>query len=311
MSTVSSRGVYHFPVREERFGHNDQGHSDIQLSSYDLAVPGWATSMESEFHALDTCTYVFGQFVWTGFDYLGEPSPYNEQWPARSSYFGIVDLCGLPKDRYYMFKTQWTDQDVLHILPHWSWPGREGQKTPIHIYTSFESVELFLNGRSLGRKQFQKKSYNLLNHYRLIWEDVLYEPGELKAVAYTGEIAVAEKIVKTAGHPEQINLSVDRDNICGDGEDMAFVTVAVQDAAGTLCPHAAHQINFEIDGPGEIAAVCNGDPTCLDSFKSTSCKVFNGLCVVYLRSLKNKTGKLILKASSPSIHSKEIEINVR
>ena len=311
MSTVSSRGIYHFPVREERLGDSDACHADLQLSSYDLVVPPWATTMETEFHALDNCPYIFGQYVWTGFDYIGEPTPYNRQWPARSSYFGIVDLGGLPKDRYYMFQTQWTDKDILHILPHWTWHGREGLRTPVHIYSSFEEVELFLNGRSLGKRKLQTKSFNLLNHYRFIWDNVFYEAGELKAVAYSDGKPAMEKIIKTAGLAEKLTLEVDRNEFSADGDDMVFVTVAVEDRNGNPNPIACNLVEFELDGPAEIAGVCNGDPTCLDSFKDDKCKLFSGKCVVYLQSVKDCKGEVKLKAAGAGVKSAEITLKVK
>ena len=310
MSTVSSRGIYHFPLRDEKIFDSDNGHADLHLSSYDLAYPPWGTTMENEFHYQDESPFIMGQFVWTGFDYLGEPMPYNRQWPARSSYFGIVDLCGLPKDRYYAFMAKWTDRDVLHLLPCWTWPGREGQITPVHAYTNMERVELFLNGRKMGSRDRCRKHTNLLHHYRMTWDDVRYEPGELKAVGYRGGKAVCEKIVRTAGEPEQISVTADRTFIKADGDDMVFIVAEIKDENGVLCPNAALQLSFELDGPGEIVAVDNGDQTSLESFHSHSHNTFNGLCVGYIRSLPESPGKLTVKVSSPSLQGASIIIDV-
>ncbi|MBT3292417.1 MAG: DUF4982 domain-containing protein, partial [Victivallales bacterium] len=180
-SCVSSRGVYHFPPEEEW----DLAKDDLQVSSYDLASPEWGCSPEVEFHAQDQYPHILGEFVWTGWDYLGEPTPYMIEWPSRSSYFGIVDLCGIPKDRYYLYQAQWSDRLVLHLLPHWTWPGREGELIPVHCYTSYDAVELFVNGESQGRRSKQLNS--IAEQYRLIWNDVRYAPGEIKVVAFDAD----------------------------------------------------------------------------------------------------------------------------
>jgi len=303
-STVSSRGAYYFPVTEDV----NPIRESLQVSSYDMAYPGWAYSPDVEFQAQDACDFSLGEFVWTGFDYLGEPTPYQEQWPSRSSYFGIIDLCGIPKDRFYLYQSQWTDKEVLHLLPHWTWPGREGESTPVHCYTSFNTVELFLNGKSLGRRS--KRAKLMMGTYRIVWPDVQYEAGELKAVAYDHEgKPVAETTTRTTGAPAAIELMLDRNSIAADGDDMAFATVRILDADGNLCPTADNLVNFRLDGPAEIAAVGNGDATSLEPFQADHRKAFNGMCMVYLRSTKDGSGgSITLHAEAEGLETATAEL---
>jgi beta-galactosidase len=302
-STVSSRGEYYFPVSEDVSPIRES----LQVSSYDMAYPGWAYSPDVEFRAQDECDFSLGEFVWTGFDYIGEPTPYSEEWPSRSSYFGIIDLCGIPKDRFYLYQSKWTDKQVLHLLPHWTWPGREGECTPVHCYTSFNTVELFLNGESLGRRS--KRAKLMMGTYRLVWPDVRYAPGELKAVAYDNEgQPAAETVVKTAGQPAAIELTLDRNSIVADGDDMAFATVRILDAQGTLCPTADNLVTFRVEGPAEIAAVGNGNAISLEPFQADHRKAFNGMCVVYLRSVKDGSGTITLHATAEGLKKTEILI---
>lgn len=297
-STVSSRGEYYFPVTEDVSPIRES----LQVSGYDMAYPGWAYSPDVEFRAQDECDFSLGEFVWTGFDYLGEPTPYSEQWPSRSSYFGIIDLCGIPKDRYYLYQSKWTDEEVLHLLPHWTWPGREGETTPVHCYTSFNTVELFLNGESLGRRS--KRAKMMMGTYRLVWPDVRYASGELKAVAYDDEgNPAAETVVKTAAEAAAIELTLDRDTISADGDDMAFATVRILDAAGALCPMADDLVTFRIVGPAEIAAVGNGNAASVEPFQADYRKAFNGMCMVYLRSRKGSSGPITLYASAAGLEA--------
>ncbi|MFP4443898.1 MAG: beta-galactosidase GalB, partial [Spirochaetia bacterium] len=281
-SCISSRGEYFFPAAEEK---EPVPRPNLHVSSYDLAAPPWGYPPEYEFRAQDELPYILGEFVWTGFDYLGEPTPYREEWPSRSSYFGIVDLAGIPKDRYYLYQSVWTDKDVLHLLPHWNWEGREGAVIPVHCYTGFPRVELFLNGRSLGVRE--KTRDKLFGRYRLIWDDVVYEPGELKAAAY--DAAGNERLVrtvKTAGPADGIGMNPDRSVILADGDDLSFVTVSFLDREGNLCPRADNLVQFSLSGPGEIAGVDNGDQTSLEPFQADRRKAFNGMCVLIVRSLK-------------------------
>lgn len=288
-STVSTRGEYKFPVKEKRGAY----YEDYQVSSYDLEYPSWACTPDTEFEQQDDCDFVLGEFVWTGFDYLGEPTPYNEGTPARSSYFGIVDLAGLKKDRYYLYKSKWSDDPVLHVLPHWNWEERLGQKVPVFCYTNYPKVELFVNGKSMGVKQKNRNS--VYERYRLMWNDVVYQPGEIKAVAYDDDGEIAEtQIIRTAGKTYSIRTSVDRDTIKADGKDLAFVTVEILDKQGNLCPKADNLLFFEVDDNTSLKAVCNGDPTCQTSFSSRYMRTFNGKLVVVLQS-RRKPGTSRLK----------------
>jgi len=281
-STVSSRGIYKFPV--EQFKH--KVYDDFQSSSYDLEACRWSNIPDEDFYWQDNFNWVIGEFVWTGFDYLGEPTPYNEVWPSRSSYFGICDLAGLPKDRYYLYRSRWNTKDeTLHILPHWNWEGRVGEVVPIFVYTSYDSAELFVNGKSQG---IQKKSEeSLLHRNRLMWMDVKYEPGIVEVVAYDEEGNPAlKRRVKTAGKPHHLELSADRDAIIADGKDLSYITVSVVDKDGNLCPLADNQLNFEVSGAGIFKAVCNGDATSLEMFHLPTMKAFSGKLVVTVQSLK-------------------------
>jgi beta-galactosidase len=279
-STVSSRGVYKFPVVK---GIEKQ-YPDFQSSSYDLEYCSWSNLPEDDFILEDTKPWVIGQFVWTGFDYLGEPTPYDNNWPSRSSYFGMVDLAGLPKDRFYLYRSKWkTNSETLHILPHWNWEGREGQVTPVFVYTNYDSAELFVNGKSKGVKT--KNDETAQSKYRLMWMDVKYEPGTIKVIAYDkdGE-AAAEKTVVTAGKPHKLMLDPDRKEIKADGKDISFVTVFVVDEKGNPCPNVSEQLKFKVTVNGSYRAACNGDATSLEQFHLPTMKLFNGKLVVLVQS---------------------------
>ncbi len=280
-STVSSRGVYNFPLSS---GMNVR-HPDHQSDSYDLEYCIWSNVPDDDFAADEDWPWMLGQFVWTGFDYLGEPTPYDtNDWPNHSSMFGIVDLAGLPKDRYWLYRSVWNEtENTLHVLPHWTWPGREGQTTPVFVYTSYPSAELFINGVSQGRREFSNESN--LTRYRLMWNDVAYQPGELKVVAYdkAGKVA-EEKTVRTAGKPYALQCSVDRSVLTADGDDMAFVTVTVVDKAGNPVPTAANLVNISVSGAATFEAVANGDPTCLESFRQPAMHLFSGALCFIVRS---------------------------
>jgi beta-galactosidase len=268
------------------------------MSSYDLYFPNWATSPDKEFTAEDRFPFVGGEFVWTGWDYIGEPTPFN----SRSSYFGIIDLAGFKKDRFYIYQAHWRpEMPMAHILPHWTWPDRVGQVTPVHVYTSGDEGELFLNGQSLGRKQ--KAQYE----YRLRWDDVVYQPGTLKVVTYKNGKEWATDEMKTADAPAKLTAKPDRSAIHGDGQDLSFVTITVEDAKGVMAPQADNSIHFDISGPGEIAATDNGDATSFESFQSHDHKAFNGLCLVIVRSTR-AAGDITLKASSAGLQRTEITI---
>jgi beta-galactosidase len=297
-SCVSTRGFYDFPERpmEKTYIHRDS----LQVASFDLETPPWAKVPDVEFDGVDRCPYVMGEFVWTGFDYLGEPTPYNAEWPARSSYFGIVDLCGIPKDRYYLYQARWSGKRVLHLVPHWTWPGREGQKTRVQCYTSYDRIELFVNGASQGVRE--KDPAELMERYRLSWTDVVYQPGELKAVALSedGE-PLAEAVVRTAGAPHKLVLLPERTEIAADGNDLVYVRVRMHDAAGTLCPWAEDLVTFGIEGPADLAAVDNGSQTSLEPFRGNQRRLFYGQAMAVLRSRKGETGTVLLRAATPSV----------
>lgn len=328
-SCISSRGEYFFPVTTNKSG----GQADFQMSSYDLYAPSWATPPDWEFRGQDEYPFVAGEFVWTGFDYLGEPTPYNSDRsnllnftdpaekarlekeleeigkihvPSRSSYFGIVDLAGFKKDRFFLYQARWRpDLRMAHILPHWNWPGREGQVTPVHVYTSGDEAELFLNGKSLGRKK--KGQYE----YRIVWDDVVYQPGELKVVAYKNGRKWATDTVKTTGPAAKLEMQPDRSKIKADGADLSYVTVTVEDKNGLEVPRSKNHIQFSIEGPGEIVATDNGDATSLVSFQSKERNAYNGLALVIVRSKPGETGTVVLKATAEGLKGAETKIVVR
>ncbi|TPV31836.1 glycoside hydrolase family 2 protein [Paucihalobacter ruber] len=303
-STVSSRGVYKFPVEKGSMKTYD----DLQSSSYDLEYCSWSNLPEDDFILQDDKPWVLGEFVWTGFDYLGEPTPYDEFWPSRSSYFGIADLAGLPKDRYYLYRSRWnTKEPTLHILPHWNWEGREGQTTPVFVYTNFNSAELFVNGKSQGI-QTKTKNGSPQERYRLMWMDVTYEPGTLKVIALDDNgKQVVGKVIKTAGKPHKIVLEPDVTVLKANGEDLSFVTVSVVDENGIPCPTANNQLNFEVSGNGTFRAVCNGDPTSLELFHLPTMKLFSGKLVVLVQSTE-AAGSMELKVSGEGLISRSVQL---
>ena len=296
-STVSSRGVYKFPV-EKKY---DALYDDHQSSSYDLEYCSWSNVPDDDLALAEDYPWTMGQFVWTGFDYLGEPSPYDtDAWPNHSSMFGIIDLASIPKDRYWLYRSVWNrDSATLHILPHWNWEGREGEVTPVFVYTSYPRAELFLNGRSLG---FREKCDSTLQHrFRLMWNDVRYEPGELTVVAYDSEGNKAmQKSVRTAGEPYALELIPARESITADGKDLLYVTVRIVDRDGNLCPLDSRKVRFEVSGAGEFRAVANGDPTCLELFHEPEMSAFGGMLTVIVQS-KEKAGRITLKASADGL----------
>lgn len=303
-STVSSRGIYKFPVVQEK----NKQYDDLQCSSYDLEACSWSNVPDEDFVLQDDKPWVIGEFVWTGFDYLGEPTPYDESWPSRSSYFGISDLAGLPKDRFYLYRSRWnTADETLHVLPHWNWEGREGEITPIFVYTSYNSAELFVNGKSMG---IQKKNASTAqNRYRLMWMDVKYEPGTLKVVAFDDEgNPVSEKEIHTAGKPYKIILNPDRKTIKADGKDLSFVEVSVVDKNGIPCPNATNQLKFKVKGEGTYRAACNGDATSLELFHLPTMKLFSGKLVVLVQST-NQSGNIELSVTGNGLKSGKLNLN--
>ena len=303
-STVSSRGVYKFPVEAS----DSKTYTDGQCSSYDVEYCPWSNLPDDDWRMQDDRDYTIGEFVWTGYDYLGEPSPYDEYWPSRSSYFGICDLAGLPKDRYYLYRSHWRKDDAtLHVLPHWTFPGREGETTPVYCYTSWPSAELFVNGKSQGR--ILKNPNTRLDRYRLRWNNVKYEPGEIKVVAYDYDgTAKGEKIIRTAGAPVRIVLKADRNSISSKGEDLSFVTVSVVDKNGTPCPTATNNMKFNVSGAGKFRAACNGDATSLVAFNSTEMPLFSGELVVVVEGLRHGTAMLSVSADGLPMATLPIEV---
>jgi len=288
-STVSSRGVYYFPVNPTDKGVHDNG----QCSSYDVEWCSWSNLPDDDWVWQDDKDWVIGEFVWTGYDYLGEPTPYDEYWPSRSSYFGICDLAGLPKDRYWLYRSKWNKTaHTVHLLPHWTWPDRKGEVTPVYCYTDGVEGELFVNGKSQGR--IRKNPKSRLDRYRLRWNDVKYEPGEIRVVAYDAEgNRIGEAVRRTAGKAAMLVAKADGDSYRANGEDLVFVTVSVADKKGTEVPTCNDELAFTVKGAATFEAVCNGDATSLQSFKEPHMQLFNGQLVVILRTTKN-AGKATL-----------------
>ena len=310
--------MYKFPVEISY----TKTHPDGQCSSYDTEFGWWCNLPDDDFLMNDDRPWSIGQFVWTGFDYLGEPTPYDEYWPSRSSYFGICDLAGLPKDRYYLYRSQWNRQDnTIHLLPHWTWPGREGEVTPVYCYTNFPEAELFVNGKSQGRirkthctqlaHDMWKKILcdSILDRYRLRWNHVKYEPGEIKVVVYDGNGQEAgTSVIRTAGKAAVIQAEPDRTQISPDG-DLAFVTVSLTDKDGNLCPDADNQMSFAVDGAARFRAVCNGDATSVETFTTPTMKLFHGQLVVVVEGVKK--GKATLTISTEGLPEKTVELTVK
>lgn len=306
-STVSSRGVYHFPVEFDE--HLVVLHPDNQSNSYDNESCIWSNTPDIDFF-MDEKPYVLGQFVWTGFDYLGEPSPYDtDAWPSHSSVFGIIDLASLPKDRFYLYRSQWNnDDETLHLLPHWNWEGREGEVTPVFVYTSYPKAELFINGKSQGVRE--KNDSTMQTRYRLMWNETVYEPGEVKVVAYDSNgNPAAEKTVKTAGKPHHIVLNSNRQTLANDGEDLAYITVQIADEEGNIIPTENRLIQFNVEGPGSFEATANGDPTSLRSFQNPEMDLFSGAATAIVRSGKD-VGELIFTATAEGVEPGVYKINV-
>lgn len=329
-STVSSRGEYFFPVVEGNLNNNLPGKGIFQVSSYDLAYPAWASTADQQWEMQEKYPGVFGEFVWTGFDYLGEPTPFSgdltgqgptsrrfeetkkmlddngvTEIPSRSSYFGILDLAGFKKDRFYLYQSKWRpEMPMAHILPHWNWPERKGQVTPVHVYTSGDEAELFLNGKSLGKKK--KGQYE----YRLRWDDVVYQPGELKVIAYKNGAKWAEDVMRTTEKASMLSMSADRPAVRPDGSDLIFITVRIEDKNKLLVPKSSNLVNFSIDGPGKIVAVDNGDATSHDPFQANYRKAYNGMCLVIVKADKGATGSFTVKASSKGLKAGAVIISV-
>lgn len=317
-STVSSRGVYKFPAELKKQAMYD----DHQCSGYDLEACSWSNVPDEDFALADDYDWTLGQFVWTGFDYLGEPSPYDTNaWPSHSSVFGIIDLASLPKDRYYLYRSLWNKRDnTLHVLPHWTWPGREGENTPVFVYTSYPEAELFVNGKSYGKQRKldakaalslkEKDALWLQRRYRLMWMDVPYEAGELKVVAYDKDGRPAEeKIVRTAGKPHHLEVVADRMQLTADGKDLAYLTVRVVDKDGNLCPADNRLVTFSVKGAGTYRAAANGDATCLDLFHLPRMHAFSGQLTAIVQT-GTEVGQLVFEAKAKGLKSAKLTLDV-
>jgi beta-galactosidase len=305
-STVSSRGIYKIPAEIKA----DAKYSDHQSSSYDLEYCSWSNLPDTDFALADDNHWTIGQFVWTGFDYLGEPSPYDtDAWPSHSSLFGIIDLASIPKDRFYMYRSMWNKEaNTLHLLPHWTWNGYEGKNIPVFAYTNYPTAELFVNGKSCGKQS--KNSTTLQNRYRMMWHNVEYQPGELKVVAYDKDgKAAEEKVIRTAGKPYKLELTADRTQITADGKDLAYITVRIVDKDGNLCPNDASLVNFSVIGAGKYRAAANGDPTCLDLFHLPQMHAFSGQLTAIVQA-GDKTGTIEFEAKAKGLKSEKISIKV-
>lgn len=314
-STVSSRGTYHFPV-EKAFSVK---HEDHQSSGYDMEACNWSNIPDVDLALAEDYPWTLGQFVWTGFDYLGEPSPYDtDAWPNHSSMFGIIDLASIPKDRYWLYRSVWnTESPTLHIVPHWTWPGREGKVTPVYVYTSWPEAELFVNGVSHGRRSKLSPSAPceglqneaLEGRYRLMWNNVVYQKGEIRVVAYDaeGNVAASES-VRTAGKPYALRLECDRSSIARDGEDLAYVTVSVVDKDGNIVPSDTREVFASVSGAGEFRAIANGDPCSLEMFHHPHMHLFAGKLTVIVRSKANADGPILLKVNAKGLKAAEMEL---
>jgi beta-galactosidase len=306
-STVSTRGFYELPLPKTKSDFT----KSLQVSSYDLNSPEWADLPDDDMMWQQDQEFIAGEFVWSGFDYLGEPTPYaneavkslgmTDNEASRSSYFGIVDLCGIPKDRFYLYKSYWKqDETTVHILPHWNWKGKEGQKIPVFVYTNGDYAELFLNGKSLGKKYKLPNSTYSIERFRLMWNDVVYEPGELKAVAYKEGVVIGESILKTADTPYELRLTPTRKKIASDGMDLSYILIEAYDKNGILCPLADNKINITLKGPGRIAGIGNGNPQSKESFQSDSIKLFYGKAMIIVGS-EFKRGNVEITSSAADL----------
>ncbi len=327
----NTRGFYLLPISEEQFGHYKD--PSLQVTSYPITGPVWTYPADLEFHFQKENPSVLGEFIWTGIDYLGETSPYggednvtgdghwNGDYPVRSSSFGAVDLAGFPKDRFFAYQAQWTEEPMVHLMPHWNWKGKEGFPVPVQCMTNCEEVELFLNGKSLGRKVKGKDLTRLMlrtlryepdhfdSPYRLEWI-VPYKAGELKVVASTGGKILAEQVIRTAGKPAKIVLTADRGEIAADNYDLSYVTARIEDKDGNLCPLADNRISFKLEGDGVILATDNGDAGSVEPFQQNNRKAFNGLALAIIRS-GEEASTLKLKAVSKGLRDAEIVIQTK
>jgi beta-galactosidase len=304
-SALATRGSYdmpsdstrRWPVRYDSI--LTTGNPDFTCSSYDNCSAPWGSTHEETWKLIKKYSFLSGMYIWTGFDYLGEPTPYS--WPARSSYFGIIDLAGFPKDIYYMYQSEWTNKPVLHLFPHWNW--KQGDTVDVWAYANCETVELFLNGQSLGTKE------KIGDALHVMWK-VPFAPGVMKAIGRSNGKEILTQEIKTAGTPAKIVLAADRSTIAADGKDLSFITVKVLDAQGTLVPYADNLIHFNVSGNCKIVGVDNGLQTSMESFKTNVRKAFHGLCLVVIQSNEKADG-ITLKATSDRLEEGTIVINSR
>lgn len=318
-STVSSRGVYKFPVERKAMAVYD----DHQSSGYDVEHCNWSNLPEDDFMQHEDLPYCIGEFVWTGFDYLGEPTPYYTNWPSHSSLFGIIDLASIPKDRYYLYRSHWNKEEkTLHILPHWTWPDRKGKVTPIFVYTSYPSAELFINGKSQGKRTKElgvtlegsdsraaQQSFERQKRYRLMWMGTKYEPGTVKVVAYDEQGNVAEtKEIRTAGKPHHIELKADRTHLTADGKDLAYINVRIVDKNGNLCPDETREVRFRVTGAGSYRAAANGNPISLESFQLNKMKLFSGQLTAIVQTAE-EAGAILFEAQADGVKSALLQLN--
>mgnify|MGYP004649044485 FL=1 len=318
-STVSSRGVYKFPVERKAMAVYD----DHQSSGYDVEHCNWSNLPEDDFMQHEDLPYCIGEFVWTGFDYLGEPTPYYTNWPSHSSLFGIIDLASIPKDRYYLYRSHWNKEEkTLHILPHWTWPDRKGKVTPIFVYTSYPSAELFINGKSQGKRTKElgvtlegsdsraaQQGFERQKRYRLMWMDTKYEPGTVKVVAYDEQGNVAEtKEIRTAGKPHHIELKADRTHLTADGKDLAYINVRIVDKNGNLCPDETREVRFRVTGAGSYRAAANGNPISLESFQLNKMKLFSGQLTAIVQTAE-EAGAILFEAQADGVKSALLQLN--
>lgn len=305
-SCISTRGVYKLPAKIDiSLSKND----DLTISDYGLCAPPWAYFPERELANQKDNPNVMGEFIWTGFDYLGEPTPYYSEWPSRSSYFGVVDLAGLPKNRYYLYKSAWTDTPTLHIFPHWNWEGMEGQTVPVHIYTNYDKVELFINGVSQGIRTHKIDGNDDISHverFRLMWNDTKYEPGEICAVAYKNGKEIERKTIYTAGEPYAIELSKYYNEINADGESLNYITAKIVDKNGNLCPNACNRLTFSANGSVEAYATDAGDQRETEAFLRPDKKVLSGMLVCCVRN-NGKQGKATVTCSGDGLLSSSVD----
>lgn len=318
-STVSSRGVYKFPVERKAMAVYD----DHQSSGYDVEHCNWSNLPEDDFMQHEDLPYCIGEFVWTGFDYLGEPTPYYTNWPSHSSLFGIIDLASIPKDRYYLYRSHWNKEEkTLHILPHWTWPDRKGKVTPIFVYTSYPSAELFINGKSQGKRTKElgvtlegsdsraaQQGFERQKRYRLMWMDTKYESGTVKVVAYDEQGNVAEtKEIRTAGKPHHIELKADRTHLTADGKDLAYINVRIVDKNGNLCPDETREVRFRVTGAGSYRAAANGNPISLESFQLNKMKLFSGQLTAIVQTAE-EAGAILFEAQADGVKSALLQLN--